>query len=48
MTVKLNAVPAETLLGALMLKWFAAAGLTVTLPLVPVRELFAVSVAVMV
>ena len=46
MTVKLNAVPAVALLGALRAKWVAAVALTETVLLVPVRELVTVSVAV--
>ena len=45
-TVKLKAVPAVALAGALTLKWVAAAALTATALLDPVMELVVVSVAV--
>ena len=44
--MKLNAVPAVALAGALTATWVAAAAPTAMLPLVPVIELVVVSVAV--
>ena len=45
-TVRLNALPAVALAGALTVKWVAAAALTAMLLLVPVMLLVTVSVAV--
>ncbi len=47
-TLKLNAVPAVALVGALMTKCEAAAALTLMLALVPVTDVKTVSVAVIV
>ncbi len=47
-TVKVNAAPAVAPEGAASAKWVAAAALTRTASLVPVKELAAVSVAVIV
>ena len=47
-TVSVKALPAVAVAGALTTKWVAAAALTVMVSLVPVIELVAVSVAVIV